>query len=143
MTINHTSSTPTEIPSISGRDDIDSLKYLMRLGSDWFRDNVVDNEEEEEQLTWESCFYTQMFDTLDEADFTVDSLTSVSFDSDAVEWLDYVVELGIKDFERNLEIHPGEISDLIRPLEQMRATHDRLQSQADAITAHAITTYVY
>lgn len=132
-----------ETPEIKGREDIDELKYLIHLGTAWFYDNVVDNPEEEAQLVWESCFYTQMFHTLDDADFTADSLTSASFDPDAVEWLDYAVELGIKDFERNLEIHPTEIADLTRPLEELRASHNRIQAQADAITAHAIATFDY
>lgn len=139
MTTSHTPSTLTDIPAISGRDDIDSLKRLIRIGTTWFRDNVVDNEEEEAQLTWESCFYTQMFDTLEEADFTADSLTSASFDPDAVQWLDYAVELGIKGFERDPKLHPTTVAEL----EELRAIHDRLQARADAISAHAIDTYVY
>jgi hypothetical protein len=140
--MNQTPTTPREIPTISGRADIDQLEYLIRLGADWFRENVVGNPEEEAQYAWESCFYTQMNETLlTETDFTAETLTPDSFDPDAVAYLEYVVNDGVLDFERNLKIYPNEIDDLVLPLDEMRTIHTRLLLKANAIAAYSAATY--
>lgn len=138
MTENRTS----EIPTITGRNDIDQLQYLIDLGADWFRENVLGNPEEEAQYAWESCFYTQMHETLlTDTDFTAEVLTPDSFDPDAVAYLEYVVNDGALDFERHLELHPNEIPDLVLPLDEMRTIHTRLLLKANTIAAHSAATY--
>lgn len=142
MNTTQTASTPRETPTISGRDDIDQLQYLIDLGADWFRENVVGNPEEEAQYAWESCFYTQMHDTLlTDTDFTAEALTPDSFDPDAVAYLEYVVNDGVLDFERHIELHPNEIPDLVLPLDELRIIHTRLLLTVNAIAAHSAATY--
>ena len=78
---------------------------------------------------------------LTDTDFTPEVLTPDSFDPDAVAYLEYVVNDGVLDFERHIELHPNEIPDLVLPLDEMRTIHTRLLLKANAIAAHSAATY--